>query len=65
MPGLRKKVYVAAGYNTTFFGPGRKEFNPKKPMPGFETYLKDTAGNLESARKSRFRRRRNRQFHGG
>jgi acetyl-CoA C-acetyltransferase/acetyl-CoA acyltransferase len=43
MPGLRKKVYVAAEYTTTFFGPGRKEFNPKKPMPGFETYLKDTA----------------------
>lgn len=26
-----------------FFGPGRKEFNPKKPMPSFETYLQETA----------------------
>ncbi|MEX1012388.1 MAG: 3-ketoacyl-CoA thiolase [Waddliaceae bacterium] len=38
-----KKVYVAAGYNTMYFGFGRKEFNPKKPMPTFETYLKETA----------------------
>ncbi len=44
MPGLRKKVYVTAGYNTTFFGSGRKEFNPKKPMPTFEAYLKEAAG---------------------
>lgn len=43
MKKLRKKVYAAAGYNTIFFGPGRKEFNPKKPMKGFEEYLQDTA----------------------
>lgn len=43
MKKLRKKVYVAAGYNTTYFGPGRKEFDPTKPMPSFETYLKETA----------------------
>lgn len=43
MRKLRKKIYVAAGYNTMNFGPGRKEFNPSKPMPGFETYLKETA----------------------
>ncbi len=43
MKAFRKKVYAAAGYNTMFFGPGRKEFNPFKPMPGFETYLKDVA----------------------
>lgn len=43
MQTLRKKVYVAAGYNTIFFGSGRKEFDPSKPMPGFEEYLKETA----------------------
>ncbi len=43
MRKLRKKVYVAAGYNTTYFGPGRKEFDPKKPMRPFEEYLKETA----------------------
>lgn len=40
---FRKKIYVAAGYNTLFFGPGRPEFDPSKPMPGFESYLKDAA----------------------
>lgn len=40
---LRKKVYVAAGYNTTYFGSGRKEFDPTKPMRSFEEYLKETA----------------------
>lgn len=40
---MRKKVYIAAGYTTTFFGPGRKEFDPKQEMPSFETYLKETA----------------------
>lgn len=43
MKKFRKKIYVAAGYNTLFFGSGRKEFNPSKPMPSFETYLKETA----------------------
>lgn len=43
MKKLRKKIYAAAGYNTVFFGSGRKEFDPSKPMPGFETYLKETA----------------------
>lgn len=43
MTGLRKKLFVAAGYNTTYLGPGRKEFNPSKSMPGFEAYLKETA----------------------
>lgn len=43
MTALRKKLYVAAGYNTTYFGSGRKEFDPSKPMPGFETYLTETA----------------------
>lgn len=43
MKKLRKKVYVAAGYNTTFFGPGRREFDPTKSMPTFEAYLKEAA----------------------
>jgi acetyl-CoA C-acetyltransferase len=40
---LRQAVFAAAGYNTTFFGSGRKEFKPGKGMPSFETYLKETA----------------------
>lgn len=43
MRALRKKVYVAAGYNTVFFGSGRKEFDPNKPMRSFDEYLKETA----------------------
>lgn len=43
MNQFRKKIYAAAGYNTTFFGPGRKEFDPQKKMPEFESYLKETA----------------------
>ncbi len=40
---FRKKVYAACGYNTIYFGPGRKEFSKDKPMPPFEGYLKETA----------------------
>jgi len=40
---MRKRVFVAAGYNTIYFGSGRKEFDPSKPMRGFEEYLKETA----------------------
>lgn len=43
MSHFRKKVYVAAGYNTVYFGPGRKEFDPGKPMRPFESYLQETA----------------------
>lgn len=43
MKRLRKKIYATAGYTTTFFGTGRKEFHPKNPMPTFETYLQETA----------------------
>ena len=43
MKTFRKKVYAAAGYNTTFFGSGRREFKPGKVMPTFEEYLKETA----------------------
>ena len=40
MKKLRRKVYMAAGYNTISLGTGRKEFHPKKPRPGLEYYLK-------------------------
>lgn len=43
MRNLRKKIYIGAGYNTTYFGPGRKEFDPNKPMRPFIEYLKETA----------------------
>jgi acetyl-CoA C-acetyltransferase/acetyl-CoA acyltransferase len=43
MKVFRKRIFAAAGYNTTYFGPGRKEFDPAKPMPSFDTYLKETA----------------------
>lgn len=39
----RKKIYFGAGFNTVCFGSGRKEFDPKRPMPGFESYLKQAA----------------------
>ena len=38
---LRRKVYMAAGYNTISLGTGRSEFNPKKPRPGLEHYIKE------------------------
>jgi len=37
----RRKVYLAAGYNTVSFGTGRKEFNPKKARPGLEEYIRE------------------------
>jgi acetyl-CoA C-acetyltransferase/acetyl-CoA acyltransferase len=37
----RRKVYMTAGYNTISLGTGRKEFNPKKPRPGLEEYIKE------------------------
>ena len=40
---MNKKIYIAAGFNTEFMGPGRNEFNPKESMPGFEYYLKKAA----------------------
>ncbi len=43
MISLRKRLFAAAGYNTVFFGPGRKEFDPNKPMRPFEEYLQETA----------------------
>lgn len=41
MNKLRKKVYLAAGYNTVSMGTGRKEFNPKKERPGLEHYIRE------------------------
>ena len=41
MKKLRRKVYMAAGYNTISLGTGRKEFHPKKPRPGLEKYIKE------------------------
>ena len=38
---LRKKIYLAAGYNTISMGSGRKEFHPKKPRPDLEEYMKE------------------------
>lgn len=43
MSQFRKKIYAAAGYNTIYFGSGRKEFDPNKPMPPFENYIKEAA----------------------
>ncbi len=41
MKKSRRKVYVTAGYNTISLGTGRKEFNPKKPRPGLEDYIRE------------------------
>lgn len=41
MKKLRRRVFMAAGYNTLSLGSGRKEFNPKKPRPGLEEYIKE------------------------
>ena len=41
MKKLRKKVYMAAGYNTISMGTGRKEFHPKKPRPDLEDYINE------------------------
>lgn len=38
---MRKKIYLAAGYNTISLGTGRKEFNPKKARPSIEHYIKE------------------------
>ncbi|MCM8525240.1 MAG: hypothetical protein NE327_01910 [Lentisphaeraceae bacterium] len=40
---MNKKVYIAAGFNTAFMGPGRKEFNPRLEMPDYEYYLQKAA----------------------
>lgn len=40
---MKRKVYMAAGYNTISLGTGRKEFHPKKPRPGIEDYFREAA----------------------
>lgn len=42
MKKFRKKVYAAAGYNTIFYGSGRKDFDPNA-LPTFDQYLLETA----------------------
>jgi len=46
---MEKKIYMTAGYNTISLGTGRKEFNPGKPRPGIEHYLKE-AGSMVLSR---------------
>jgi acetyl-CoA acetyltransferase len=41
MKKLRKRVFLTAGYNTVSMGTGRKDFNPRKQMPGLEHYMKE------------------------
>lgn len=41
MNKIRRKVYMAAGYNTVSLGTGRKEFNPRTARPGLEHYIKE------------------------
>lgn len=43
MKAFQKRIYAAGGYNTVYFGSGRKEFDPNKPMPNFESYLEETS----------------------
>ncbi len=43
MKKLRKKIFGCAPAHTVFFGPGRKEFHPKKPRPGIEHYILEAA----------------------
>jgi acetyl-CoA acetyltransferase len=41
MKKSRRKVFMTAGYQTIALGTGRKEFNPKKPRPGLEDYIRE------------------------
>ncbi len=41
MKKSRRKVFMTAGYHTVALGTGRKEFNPKKPRPGLEDYIRE------------------------
>jgi acetyl-CoA C-acetyltransferase/acetyl-CoA acyltransferase len=41
MTKRRRKVFMTAGYQTVSLGSGRKEFNPKKPRPGLEDYIRE------------------------
>ncbi len=41
MKRMSKPVYLAAGAYTLSLGTGRPEFNPKKPRPGLDHYIKE------------------------
>jgi len=41
MRKIRKRVFMTAGHATVSLGTGRKEFNPKKPRPGLEDYIRE------------------------
>jgi acetyl-CoA acetyltransferase len=41
MKNKRRKIFMAAGYQTVSLGTGRKEFHPKKPRPGLEEYIQE------------------------
>jgi hypothetical protein len=41
MNKLRRKIYMASGYNTISLGTGRSEFNPRLERPGLEHYMKE------------------------
>jgi acetyl-CoA C-acetyltransferase/acetyl-CoA acyltransferase len=41
MKRLHKPVYLAAGAATLSMGTGRKEFDPRKPRPGLEHYIRE------------------------
>ncbi len=43
---MNRKVYMVAGYNTVSLGTGRKEFNPSKPRPGIEHYIKEAGSQV-------------------
>ncbi len=45
---MEKKVYMTAGYNTIALGTGRREFNPSKPRPGIEHYIKEAGSDVLS-----------------
>ncbi len=38
---MRRRVFMAAGYNTISLGTGRSEFIPRKPRPGLEHYINE------------------------
>src|SRR5512138_868833 len=39
---MKRRIFFTAGYNTVSLGTGRKEFNPRKPRPGIEHYIKES-----------------------
>jgi acetyl-CoA C-acetyltransferase/acetyl-CoA acyltransferase len=41
MKNKRRKIFMAAGYQTVSLGTGRKEFHPKRSRPGLEEYIQE------------------------